>query len=154
MPLTPVSKFVRRSMIAWTTPNFVFFTCPSPENWEKGHKAPKPKVRAAAAGQMRASEHCGRSQIKTRLKGSSSLIRVGRKTCAHSLKAVLATCVCCPRDATLFARFRAETQRAVLQVLKLCIRPEDQTCARPPPQRRPPCERIRGQRQSHRTPAR
>mmetsp|Transcript_41497 Transcript_41497/g.91172 ORF Transcript_41497/g.91172 Transcript_41497/m.91172 type:complete len:515 (+) Transcript_41497:136-1680(+) len=32
------------SMIAWTTPNFVFFTCPSPENWEKGHKAPKPKV--------------------------------------------------------------------------------------------------------------
>uniref|UniRef100_A0A7S4BL01 Vacuolar import/degradation Vid27 C-terminal domain-containing protein n=1 Tax=Chrysotila carterae TaxID=13221 RepID=A0A7S4BL01_CHRCT len=81
-PVNSIDVAANGSMIAWTTPNFVFFTCPSPENWEKGHKAPKPKV------------------------------------------------------------------------LKLCIRPEDQTCARPPPQRRPPCERIRGQRRSHRTLAR
>merc|ERR1719446_37115 len=31
-------------MIVWTTNQFVFFTCPAKENWEKGTKHPKPAV--------------------------------------------------------------------------------------------------------------
>ena len=31
-------------MIVWTTPGFVFFTCPSEGNWEKGGKVKKPLV--------------------------------------------------------------------------------------------------------------
>ena len=31
-------------MIVWTTPDFVFFTCPAEGNWSKGINEPKPAV--------------------------------------------------------------------------------------------------------------
>ena len=43
-PVTSVDVAADGSMIAWTTPDFVFFTCPSTKNWEKGTKEPKPPV--------------------------------------------------------------------------------------------------------------
>jgi len=43
-PVTSVDVSADGSMIAWTTPEFVFFTCPSPDNWEKGRKAEKPRI--------------------------------------------------------------------------------------------------------------
>ena len=43
-PVTSLDVSADGSMIVWTTPAFVFFTCPSEGNWEKGGKAPKPLV--------------------------------------------------------------------------------------------------------------
>ena len=43
-PVTSLDVSADGSMIVWTTPGFVFFTCPSEGNWEKGGKAPKPLV--------------------------------------------------------------------------------------------------------------
>jgi len=42
-PVTSIDVAADGSMIVWTTPEFVFFTCPSAENWAKG-RAEKPKV--------------------------------------------------------------------------------------------------------------
>lgn len=43
-PVTSLDVSADGSMIVWTTPQFVFFTCPSAGNWEKGSKAKKPPV--------------------------------------------------------------------------------------------------------------
>jgi len=43
-PVTSIDVAADGSMIAWTTPEFVFFTCPSKEHWEKGKKGEKPRV--------------------------------------------------------------------------------------------------------------
>jgi len=43
-PVTSIDVAADGSMIVWTTPEFVFFVCPSQENWTKGTKAAKPKV--------------------------------------------------------------------------------------------------------------
>ena len=43
-PVTSIDVSADGSMIVWTTPQFVFFTCPSEGNWEKNSKAKKPPV--------------------------------------------------------------------------------------------------------------
>lgn len=43
-PVTSLDVSADGSMIVWTTPDFVFFTCPSEGNWEKSNKAKKPPV--------------------------------------------------------------------------------------------------------------
>ncbi len=43
-PVTSIDVSADGSMIAWTTPDECYFTCPSPGNWEKSTKDPKPLV--------------------------------------------------------------------------------------------------------------
>merc|ERR1712224_902839 len=43
-PVTSVDVSASGDMIVWTTPDFVFFTCPAEGNWSKGSKEPKPAV--------------------------------------------------------------------------------------------------------------
>ena len=43
-PVSSVDVSADGSMIAWSTPEFVFFTCPARDNWRKGTKHPKPAV--------------------------------------------------------------------------------------------------------------
>jgi len=43
-PVTSVDVSADGSMVVWTTPNFVFFTCPAEGNWTKGGKTKKPPV--------------------------------------------------------------------------------------------------------------
>jgi len=43
-PVSSIDVSGDGSMVAWTTPEFVLFTCPSPAHWEKGKKEGKPKI--------------------------------------------------------------------------------------------------------------
>lgn len=43
-PVTSIDVSADGSMIVWTTPEFVFFTSPARDNWEKGKRAEKPKI--------------------------------------------------------------------------------------------------------------
>ena len=43
-PVESIDVSADGGMIAWTTPEFVFLTCPNARNWQKGVKEPKPAV--------------------------------------------------------------------------------------------------------------
>ena len=43
-PVVSIDVSADGGMIAWTTPEFVFLTCPNAKNWQKGVKEPKPAV--------------------------------------------------------------------------------------------------------------
>ena len=79
-PVTSLDVSADGSMIVWTTPAFVFFTCPSEGNWEKGGKAPKPLVLTLSISAAdEANEALSKAMLKEGGEDAFASFKRGRK---------------------------------------------------------------------------
>ena len=92
-PVTSLDVSADGSMLVWTTAEFIFFTCPAPENWLKGTKCPKPPllqltVRTEDKGKLVTIEGEDEYDVsfepERRLSAARALCRTRCSTCMRS----------------------------------------------------------------------